>query len=190
MTDEMGKQIRNAAGDYVRQRREEVQAFADSLALGDDLGAVIRAHLYLERELNYFIEAVVDPAVLKVLKPRYHQKVRLAVALGLPERFAGSLSCIGEIRNTFAHELHPVLTQAQVNRFFDALGEDLQSKAQQSFISIRATRPGADVVRSIFDIAPRDQFSIYMVQLWTALVTAVFFLIKGRGVGSSTNEPL
>jgi hypothetical protein len=186
MTDELGRQIPNPVKDYGRQRRAEVQAFAEALTLGDDLGAVIRAHLYLERELNHFNEALVDPAVLRVFKPRYNQKVRLAVALGLPEHFAGPLSCIGDIRNTFAHELHPSLTEAQMKRFYESLNEDLKADAQQSFELLRESKLGAHVLRSISDLSPRDQLALYMVQLWTKLVTAVHFSLRQREASKSS----
>jgi hypothetical protein len=163
--------------NYGHQRKAESLDFATALATGDDLGAVIRSHLYLERELNHFNEARVDPAVLKVFKPRYNQKVRLAVALGLSEHFAAPLLYIGDIQNTFAHELQPQLTLEQTKRLYAILGQQLKDAASQSFERIKANSSDEHFPSSFSSLSPRDQLSVIMVPLWTHLVTEVHFTL-------------
>lgn len=166
--------------EYKQQRKAEVASWAEAVASGDDLGAVIRSHLYLERELNHFNEACVDPAVLKVFKPRYHQKIRLAIALGLPKHFEAPLACIGDIRNTFAHELHPKLTEAQANRLFEALSDELKVEAQKALRTMVDSALGPHIQQSFSDLSPRDKFSVCMMPLWTNLVTCVYKVLIMR----------
>jgi hypothetical protein len=60
------------------------ESFLRAIQNDDSLGAVIRAHLHIEAELNQFIQTMV-PSPDQLPDLRYAQKVDLACALGLAE---------------------------------------------------------------------------------------------------------
>jgi hypothetical protein len=72
----------------------------------DAMGAVLRAHLYLEGLLNELLVArVQDPKALDRMNLMYDRKVDLLAALGLKPSLIAPLKAIGKYRNKFAHDL-------------------------------------------------------------------------------------
>jgi hypothetical protein len=71
----------------------------------DELGALVRSHIFIEGELIKFCEARLSkPEQLDKLRLGYRQIVDLALCLGLWERWGPPLKKFGSIRNQFAHK--------------------------------------------------------------------------------------
>lgn len=90
--------------------------FINALLGEDEVGCVIRSHLYIETQLDSFLElAVVNSALLSDLDLSYAKKVELACCLGFDLQFRGALKRIGKLRNAFAHDLSSKLTKEVVS---------------------------------------------------------------------------
>lgn len=71
----------------------------------DEVGRVIRTHLYIENLINSFLEiALPQPEHLTPIQLDYFGKVQLSLSLGLPVEFKKPLNFIGNARNNFAHK--------------------------------------------------------------------------------------
>lgn len=91
----------------------------------DEIGKVIRTHLYIENLLNNFLEtALPNPEHLKPIQLDFFSKVHLALSLGLPEKFKKPLNYMGKIRNDFAHRLNLRIDKSEVNNFFDTFSNE------------------------------------------------------------------
>ncbi|AMK76004.1 MULTISPECIES: hypothetical protein [Methylomonas] len=96
--------------------------FVTALLTEDEVGSVIRSHLYVEAQLSAFLElTVVAPKYLKDLDLSYAKKVELACCLGFDPQFRGALKRIGKLRNDFAHDLRSSLSKQVVADLFNAL---------------------------------------------------------------------
>jgi hypothetical protein len=88
----------------------------------DELGAVVRAHIMIEAQVNKLIEGLVfDPRNLPNL--RFEQRARLMVALGASEDLLEPLAELGRIRNAFGHRLDTKITEAMVDKWFKLFSE-------------------------------------------------------------------
>lgn len=88
----------------------------------DALGAVIRAHIMIEAQVNEIIEGLVfDPKNLPNL--RFEQRARLMVALGASEELLGPLVELGRIRNAFGHRLDAEITDTMVDKWSQSFSE-------------------------------------------------------------------
>lgn len=82
----------------------------------DELGAVIRAHILIEAQVNGIIEKLLlDPDKLPRL--RFEQTVRLMISLGASEELSEPLIELGRIRNAFSHRIDTHLTMAMINKW-------------------------------------------------------------------------
>jgi len=98
--------------------------FVNALLGEDELGCVIRSHLYVEAQLDSFLElAFINSALLSDLDLSYAKKVDLACCLGFDPQFRGALKRIGKLRNAFAHNLSSRLTKKAVSDLYNALPE-------------------------------------------------------------------
>jgi len=80
--------------------QEKSDSFIATLLREDELGAVIRAQIYLEHELMEFVRARLEnPDALTPSDLSFGRLVRLALALGLPPNLAGPLTAFAKIRN-------------------------------------------------------------------------------------------
>ena len=96
--------------------------FTRVLFAEDELGAVIRAHIMIEAQMNEIVEGLVfDPRNLPNL--RFEQRVPLLIALGAAEDLLGPLSELGRIRNAFGHRIDTKLTEAMVDKWFNSFSE-------------------------------------------------------------------
>jgi hypothetical protein len=138
----------------------------------DDLGVVIRAHIYIEHELTEFIQArLSDPSILKPLHPTYEDKVLLAVGLGLSQDYQAALANIGKLRNGFAHELRGSLGQQEANNLRRAMAVEALDIARRSYAATRE-KLASNRPKKLEQQEPRDEIALYLVVLWSALATA------------------
>ena len=87
----------------------------DAIKGEDDLGVVIRSHIIVEKSLNLFVESLTSD----------EETVKLAVALGLTERFKKPLCSLVRLRNRFAHTIRSEISaQDATNLYKSFRGED------------------------------------------------------------------
>lgn len=145
--------------------QEVVQgSFITTLLREDELGAVIRAQIYLEHELMEFVRArLQDPDALTVPDLSYGRLVRLALALGLSPRLARPLTAFGRIRNSFAHRLDTALTETTVRQFCGTFGAEMINEADQAIERFRFMAVEGNIKDSL---TPRGLFIMYAYSLW------------------------
>lgn len=103
--------------------------FAKALKLEDEVGKVIRTHLYVESLLNEFLEiALPNPEYIKPMQLDLNGKVYFALSLGLPSEFKKPLNYMGRLRNKFAHELLFQIDKSEVNNFFDTFSHEQKAE--------------------------------------------------------------
>ena len=96
----------------------------------DDLGAIVRAHIHIEHELNDFIYfAAPSPAHVKSMELDFSKTVRLALVLGLNPNLQSPLNAAGKLRNDFAHRLDMKLGEERMK----TLAKTLAPEAKQQF---------------------------------------------------------
>jgi hypothetical protein len=89
------------------------------LATADDLGAVIRAHLYVEFALGLRLGEE-----LKSPNAKYADRVRLARKVGmLSDNEAAMLFELDSLRNSFAHQWNYEISPQRVQKFVSKLAE-------------------------------------------------------------------
>ena len=94
----------------------------------DDIGKIIRTHIYIESLINDFIrKAVSRPGHIKKLNLDYFGCVNLALCLGLSEDLQKPLHAIGKIRNDFAHKINQKIDKNRVDNFFDTFSPNQKS---------------------------------------------------------------
>ncbi len=135
--------------------------FIKDLMGEDELGVVVRAHIHIEAWLNKVLSGLgVDIECLEKARLEYHQRVHLAVALGLKEQHRGPLLAFGNIRNAFAHNIGATLTKERVNNLYNALSPEDQDIAQRVYRSTNAQLNVPGQPSSLRGLEPKDQFVI------------------------------
>lgn len=142
----------------------------------DILGVVIRAHIYIEHELNDLLDAAVaDPAALKALNLDYSGKVILAAALGLDPTFRPMLSCVGKLRNDFAHNLTATLGSQQVTALRTAMGAHFDV-AHRSLASTDKKMGNAS--RKWRQLDATEQLVLMLITIWSGLAIETLNFIR------------
>jgi len=138
----------------------------------DEIGKVIRTHLYLENILNNFLEtALPNPQHLKPIQLDFFGKVQLALCLGLPDKFKKPLNYMGLVRNNFAHKLYIRVGKSEVNNFFDTF-----SNEQKEEIINTASMPSLSWVsdgKTWKSIEPSSRFMVMCFALYYGLKIAL-----------------
>lgn len=97
-------------------------SFLKALLAEDEVGCVIRSHLYVEAQIDRYLElAVVDPKHLDDLDLSCAKKIELLCCLGFDTKFRGVLKRLARLRNDLAHDLSSSLTQQAVGDLYNAL---------------------------------------------------------------------
>lgn len=90
----------------------------------DDLGKVVRSHIIAENILVKFIERRLNSTVyLKKMGLTFEQKTILALALGVDNVWEKPLSCLGSIRNSFAHKLRGEINKSDATNFYKSFSQ-------------------------------------------------------------------
>jgi uncharacterized protein YaiE (UPF0345 family) len=111
---------------------ESSEKFKLALLAEDDIGRVIRTHIYIELLLNEFLEfALIKPRNLKNLELDYFGKVNLAICLGLSEDLMKPLLQIGKIRNLFAHKFEQTIDKSKMNNFYSSFTTDQKTEIME-----------------------------------------------------------
>ncbi len=97
--------------------------FMHALFAEDELGAVIRAHIMIEAQVNDIVDSLAfDPKALPRL--RFEQNVRLMVALGASHELLEPLIELGRIRNAFSHRIDTNLTIGMIDKWLLTFSDD------------------------------------------------------------------
>lgn len=116
--------------DYSEQQYLDPR-FIEALAAEDELGLVVRTHLYVEAALNRFflLRLQVTQDELSTVGLGFAQKIKLAKALGISIPIVRSLERLNTIRNKFAHRLETTIDIGEVHNLFEALPEEAKEVA-------------------------------------------------------------
>jgi hypothetical protein len=151
-------------------RPEFDKNFLSALLAEDELGVVIRAHIYIEASLNEFNEACI-PVPQHIPNLRFQQRIDLACALGLKPEYGPALKVLGHMRNAFAHKLNTKLTRESVEKLYCALSKTAKEAVEQSFRKTKSqllAEKGPDFQ----NLEPKDQFVLIAVSLNAMLLVA------------------
>lgn len=116
---------------YVHSARKidrDIDEFMDATKGEDELQIVLRAHLYIEYELekmlrNYFVE----PKVFLGKDPSFSSKLNLVVALGLlPKDKLSPYEKFNTLRNRYAHRLRFSVTDEKLDELASSLDKELK----------------------------------------------------------------
>jgi hypothetical protein len=149
--------------------QERMDGLVKALTSEDMLGSVIRIHLYIEFELNTFIQGRLPAGAFEALRLEYFKKIDLAIALGLPADLKSLLRKVGEIRNNFAHNLDYRLQEAEVDALFKSFGPKLKDVLQRSFARARRSPLGAGYPSTLQEMNPASRLQFYTMQIWTVM---------------------
>jgi hypothetical protein len=157
----------------------EEAAFYKALLGEDDLGAVIRAHLYVEAKLIQWLEeAVENVEALNAMKLDYGRRVNMALALGLDLELGRPLKALGKIRNDLAHKLNFSLTQSNVGEFFNSCGNRERAIIRASY-AITREDTNSTLPDDIKQLLPKEQFALVAVILRSAIIVCHHGLKEG-----------
>lgn len=139
----------------------------------DELGAVIRSHIYVESALVSLLEhLVVDKKYLEKLSLDYSQRVDLAIALGLKAEHAGPLHALGTIRNAFAHRLNAKLTKDRIDALYKQFSASDKEVLHAAF-NKTSSQVKVEGVKSLRYLSEKDQFSLMAVALRALILVAI-----------------
>jgi len=158
-------------------------AFVKALLAEDEVGCVIRSHLYVEAQIDRYLGlAVVEPKHLTDLDLSYAKKVELLCCLGFDPEFRGALKRIGKLRNEFAHDLSSCLTQQAVNDLYNAL-PDFGRKAVHVSVDLLHQALGAAGQSPNYDALPAKLQFVLVVLNVERICCAACELLQDAKVG-------
>ncbi len=98
------------------------EAFRQALLKEDDLGKVIRAHIYIEHAVDELIALRIErPKYYEEARPNYNQRIHLAAALGVMRaNLLPPLMRLGKLRNKFAHDPNAKITREDETEFLNS----------------------------------------------------------------------
>ena len=100
--------------------------FFDALFGEDDLGVVIRAHIYIESSVNALLDLLI-PFSSELPRLRYEQKLKLCCAMGMDKGLFAPLKELGDLRNSFGHNIKIQLSDVSVAKLIRSVSqEDMQ----------------------------------------------------------------
>lgn len=139
-----------------------VEDFHNALMGEDELGVVLRAHFYVEAELEALIKALL-PFPNEIPRLRYEQKLKLACALGLDKSTFPPLKALGDLRNSFGHRIGASLTPDMAKVLFESLSIDDRGIVLSGY---NTTRSQMEADLPSFELlGPKDAFVIVAVAL-------------------------
>ena len=90
--------------ERAKESKEILKNFMNDTKSEEILIVVLKAHLYIERELiKLLTESIIDEKILN--GTTFRQKLDLANSMGLVEGFYGALGKVNSIRNEYAHDI-------------------------------------------------------------------------------------
>jgi len=152
---------------------DPAQEIVALLSSEDELGCVLRGHIHVESYIEEFIRRhLKEPDYFKNMRLEYHQKIDLALALGLDELFKSPLRFLGNLRNDFAHKLDTKLGKQEVKNFYSSFSAEakelIHSTIQKTNKSL-SKQTGKVVKNEWTDFDVKTQFSLLVISLEAGL---------------------
>jgi len=143
----------------------------------DDLGAVIRTHLFIEYLLDEYLDNVFnDYKSLDLLHLEYNEKLSLASAILFKKEDSKALKAIGNLRNRFAHNLDAKLDKQTVDNLYTSLStsdKEIVKNAHENIIE----RDRGDKKKAKFnDLPPKERFVYIAIAIKARLQLTIFML--------------
>ena len=156
--------------------------FLSDLQAEDDLGAVIRAHLYIEYFTDQILELVVPkPDLLKPLKLDFDGKVNLLVALGVDPEIKKPLSALGLMRNKFAHRPNYKLDMSEINNLYESLGPSDKELVHSCYNNLRQNHPDMSGAPAFKNLTEKEQFVLLAIAIRGLVVSTLNELKQKSG---------
>jgi hypothetical protein len=148
-------------------------AFINALFGEDELGVVVRAHIHVEAKLQELLELLVsDAEYLDRARLTYHQRVNLAVALGLKAEHASGLFALGTLRNAFAHRVNAELSDTRVKSLYDALAPGDKQSVNEAYERTKVSANTPDLP-PFAKLSAKTRFTLVAVALRALLMVAI-----------------
>jgi len=147
----------------MRDLDDRTAKFYAALEGEDDLGVVLRAHIYIEHELKLYVSEVAPkPDQIKFSSYDYNSLIALALMLGLPSDLKAALTSIGNLCNKFAHTLEMELTTQEANALYNTLSPNMNVNMQQGHAScLKNPKYGdANLPKSVARLNPKMLFGV------------------------------
>jgi hypothetical protein len=153
--------------------RSDEDEFQTALQGEDELGVVVRAHIYIEASLNELLEELsASIKHIEKMNLEYSQRVSLAVAIGLLPQYESPLRAIGTLRNNFAHKTGTKLTKDRVNNLYASLSSEDKQIVQSSYERTRKKVKTQIKVPTFSKLPPKSQFILIAVSIRSLLIVA------------------
>ena len=155
--------------------------FMKALLAEDEVGCVIRSHLYVEAQIDSFLElGVFDSKFLNNRGLNYAKKIEIACCLGLDAQLRGALGRIGKLRNDFAHDLSSSLTQQVVSDLFNAMPEFGRQAVHISVGLLHELCKVSNQPSCYDELSPKMQFVLIALNLERICCAACDLLRKAK----------
>jgi hypothetical protein len=156
------------------------EKFISDLLKEDELGSVIRAHLYIEYFVDQIIQLIVPyPDKLKPLNLDFHGKINLLMALGVDPEIKKPLSIFGGLRNNFSHRLNYQLTKSEINNLYEALSSQDKERLQSCYSDIVARFPSMNYAQKFSSLNTKDQF-VFLALAVKGVISSTLTVLKNR----------
>jgi hypothetical protein len=151
------------------------EQFMSDLQGEDELGAVVRAHLYIEHFTDQIIQIVVaKPECLKPLNLDFSGKVNLLLALGVDPEIKKPLTVLAGLRNKFAHRPNYKLTKSETSNLYDALSTDDKNLVQSCYKSaLLIANPKMQNIPKFKELSPKESFVFLALAVRGIIVSAL-----------------
>lgn len=159
--------------------REGIESRIRDLALAltspDALMAAVRGHLYVESEVQHFLDHRLPNPMELPSKLDYEVKLAIAFALGLPAPLRGALTKLGWLRNQFAHKLDFELSKQVADSVYQSLGPMLQAHAKEFYAGLQKDNP--HLPAKFIDLETRDRITVILMSLYSVTAISVRSLL-------------
>lgn len=146
--------------------------FLSDLQREDELGAVIRAHIFIEHYVDAIIELLVPyPENLKPLNLDFDGKLSLITALGVKPEVKKPLSVLGKLRNKFAHRPNYKLDESEVNNLYKSLRSKDRERLNQDYLNIIKSKPDYSHLPSFKELLPKEKFAFIAIYIRAIIMT-------------------
>ena len=107
----------------VVEPKEIYKAFMNNTKSNEMLIIILKAHLYIERELtNMLTETIIDYKIIST--STFRQKLDLANSMGLIDGYYGALGKINSIRNNYAHSIDYTIGEKEFEDIISTLTKE------------------------------------------------------------------
>lgn len=153
--------------------KQNEKSFKKALRGEDELGVVLRVHIFVETTLNDILfHSVPYPKDLDKMKMTYRQRVDLTIAMGLDDRMRSPLYKLGNIRNQFAHNTDAHLGNDMIDSFYNSFSKQDKNIIQSANNATKKDLKLTDQFKWK-KLNAIDKFILLSITLRSALLQAV-----------------